>query len=62
MEIYKDNMILDLTQVSVKDFRNETLIKRENLPSFNFSSISMLKGEKNILGLSFDATKKELLD
>jgi hypothetical protein len=61
MEIYNDNMIIDLSQISVKDFRKETEINRENLPQMDFTSIKLLQGEKKLLGLAFNKTKKELL-
>jgi hypothetical protein len=59
------NIEMNNTDLDVKNilFNNEMVKMRETLfnINFDFSSIKMLKGDKKILELSFNDTKKELL-
>lgn len=54
------------TELDVKNIllNNEMLKKRENLFNIDidFSSIKSLRGDKKILELTFNDTKKELID
>lgn len=60
------NIEMNNTELDVKNIllNNEMLKMRETLFNINidFSSIKMLRGDKKILDLSFNDTKKEFLD
>ena len=63
IEIYNNDIKIDLDNIMFKDFKEETQ-HRKNLLSkveLDFSSISKLKGEKTLMELSFQATKNELV-
>lgn len=63
MEIILNDKIINAKDVTVTDFRNETLNKRESIfGPIDFTCIKLLKGNELILSLSFDAIKKEELD
>jgi len=55
MEIYINNEKLDISNISIKDYKKDTEILKEKLSEIklDFSSISVLKGDKNILNISF---------
>lgn len=61
MNIESNNTELDLNNILLK---NELLKKRETLFNIDidFSSIGTLKGDKKILDITFNETKKELID
>jgi hypothetical protein len=52
-----------LDNIMFKDFNDETQYRKNLLSNFDidFSSISTLKGEKTLMELSFQHTKKELV-
>lgn len=60
------NIEMNDTELDVKNIllNNEMLKKRENLFNIDidFSSIKTLKGDKKILNITFNDTKKELID
>ena len=60
------NIEMNDTDLDVKNIllNNEMVKMRETLfdINFDFSSIKMLRGDKKILDLSFNDTKKELID
>jgi hypothetical protein len=60
------NIEMNDTELDVKNIllNNEMLKKRENLFNIDidFSSIKSLRGDKKILELTFNDTKKELID
>jgi hypothetical protein len=65
IEIYKDNELVDLTQIYLKSTFNDQLINKINtLTDLNmdFSSIGLLKGDKNILQLAFQSVLKDSLN
>jgi hypothetical protein len=63
IEIYNDDIKIDLDNVMFKNFNSETQYRKELLTWFNldFSSISTLKGEKTLMELAFQHTKNELV-
>jgi hypothetical protein len=60
------NIEMNDTELDVKNIllNNEMLKKRENLFNIDidFSSIKTLRGDKKILDITFNDTKKELID
>jgi hypothetical protein len=65
IEIYKDNQLVDLTQIYLKSTFNDQLISKiNNLTDLNmdFSHIGKLKGDKNILQLAFQSVLNESLN
>ena len=60
------NIEMNNTELDVKNIllNNEMLKKRENLFNIDidFSSIKSLRGDKKILDITFNDTKKELID
>jgi hypothetical protein len=64
IEIYLDAAKLDISNVSVMDFNKDTQDKKNILSLFDldFSSISLLKGEKTLLEKSFQQQKAESLN
>ena len=60
------NIEMNNTELDVKNIllNNEMLNKRENLFNIDidFSSIKTLRGDKKILDITFNDTKKELID
>jgi hypothetical protein len=63
IEIYNNEIKIDLDNVMFKNFNSETQYRKELLTWFNldFSSISTLKGEKTLMELAFQHTKNELV-
>lgn len=63
IEIYNDDVKIDLDNVMFKDFKEETQYRKGLLSKveIDFSSISKLKGDKTLMELSFQATKNELI-
>lgn len=61
MNIEMNNVDIDVKNILLN---NEMLKMRETLFNINidFSSVKMLRGDKKILDLSFNDTKKEFLD
>jgi hypothetical protein len=55
IEIYVNNEKLDMENISIKDYKKDTEILKEKLSEIklDFSSIYVLKGDKNILNISF---------
>jgi hypothetical protein len=55
MEIYLNKEIIDVKNISIKDYKKETEILKDRLSEIklDFSSIGLLKGDKNILNMSF---------
>lgn len=64
IEIYIDAAKLDISNVSIKDFNKDTQDKKNilSLVDLDFSSISVLKGEKTLLEKSFQNQKAESLN
>lgn len=64
IEIYIDAAKLDISNVSVKDFNKDAQDKKNllSLVDLDFSSISLLKGEKTLLEKSFQQQKAESLN
>ena len=60
------NIEMNSAELDVKNIllNNEMVKMRETLfnINFDFTSIKMLRGDKKILDLSFNDTKKELID
>ena len=63
IEIYNEEIKIDLDNIMFKDFNKETQYRKGvlSLVEIDFSSISKLKGEKTLMELAFQATKKELV-
>ena len=63
IEIYNDETKIELDNIMFKDFNEETQYRKDLLSKFDidFSSISTLKGEKTLMELAFQHTKKELV-
>jgi len=61
MNIEMNNADLDVKNILLN---NEMVKMRETLfnINFDFSSIKMLRGDKKILDVAFNNTKKELID
>ncbi len=58
MQIYKDNEELDFTQIHTSKFEiifNKKIEDLQNIVEVEFSSISQLKGNKDLLELAFNA-------
>lgn len=63
MEIILNDKMINVKDVTITDFRDETFNKRESIfNTIDFTCIKLLKGNELILSLSFDAIKKEELD
>lgn len=64
IEIYLDAAKLDISNVSFKDFNKDAQDKKNTLSlvDLDFSSISLLKGEKILLEKSFQQQKAESLN
>lgn len=63
IEIYNNDIKIDLDNVMFKDFKEETQYRKNLLSKveIDFSSIPTLKGEKTLMELAFQATKNELI-
>jgi hypothetical protein len=63
IEIYNNEVKIDLDNIMFKDFNEETQYRKGLLSKVNidFSSISTLKGEKTLMELAFQQTKNELV-
>jgi hypothetical protein len=63
IEIYNDETKIELDNVMFKDFNEETQYRKDLLSKIemDFTSISKLKGEKTLMELAFQETKKELI-
>jgi hypothetical protein len=63
LEIFNEETKIDLDNVKFKDFTEETQYRKDLLSKFNldFTSISTLRGEKTLMELAFQETKKELV-
>lgn len=63
IEIYNNEVKIDLDNIMFKDFNEETQYKKGLLSKVNidFSSINTLKGEKTLMELAFRDTKNELV-
>lgn len=61
MNIYKNDVELDIKNITFNNFKKEIVEKKEILESqeIDFSSIHKLKGDKNILEVAFQNIKKE---
>jgi len=61
LEIYNNETKIDFDNILYKDFSEETTKKREllNLNEVDFSSITKLKGSKDIMELAFQQEKLE---
>ena len=61
LEIYNDGTKIDFDNILYKDFIEETTKKREllTLNEVDFSSITKLKGSKDIMELAFQQEKLE---
>lgn len=64
LEIIDNEIKVELENVSVKDFRLDLVLKKNEFENhvINFNSISHLKGDKTILEEVFQDTKKENLE
>lgn len=60
MEIYKDEIELDIKNISFNNFKEEIKEKKQILENhvIDFSSIHSLKGDKNTLEAAFQFIKK----
>ena len=63
LEIFNEETKIDLDNVKFKDFNEETQYRKDLLSNvdIDFSSISTLRGEKTLMELAFQETKKELV-
>jgi hypothetical protein len=63
IEIYNNETKIDLDNIMFKDYSDEIKLKKDQFikNELDFSSISLLKGEKTLMELSFQETKKELI-
>lgn len=63
IEIYKNETKIELDNVILKDYSEEIKQKKDEFNNniLDFSSISILKGEKTLMELAFQETKKELI-
>ena len=63
IEIYNDETRIELENIIYKDYSDDIKQKRDefNEKELDFSSISTLKGEKTLMELAFQETKKELI-
>lgn len=64
MNIEKDYEPLDLKNIMVTDFTEQTQNLKDRLDNIviDFSSINTLKGEKTLLEQAFQDTKKQILE
>ena len=64
IEIYLNSEKLDIKNISITDFNKDAQDKKNNLSlvDLDFSSISLLKGEKTLLEKSFQQQKAESLN
>ena len=64
MNIERDYEPLDLKNIMVKDFTEQTQKLKEVLDNIviDFSSMKTLKGEKTLLEQAFQDTKKQILE
>lgn len=64
MNIERDYEPIDLKNIMVKDFTEETQNLKDKLNNIiiDFSSINTLKGEKTLLEQAFQDTKKQILE
>lgn len=63
IEIYNNETIIELDNIILKDYSDDIKLKRDEFiqKELDFSSISMLKGEKTLMELAFQEIKKELI-
>jgi hypothetical protein len=63
IEIYNNDIKIDLDNIMFKDFNEETQHRKGLLSQviIDFRPISTLKGEKTLMELSFQQTKNELV-
>lgn len=61
MNIYVDDNLIDLKNISITDFNQKTQKLKEEFAKteIDFSSISLLKGEKTLLNKAFITTMAE---
>ena len=61
IEIYNDGTKIDFDNILYKDFSEETTKKKElfSLTEVDFSSVTKLKGSKDIMELAFQQVKLE---
>jgi hypothetical protein len=65
IEIYKDNEFIDLNEIYLKGRFKDELTERIitfSKTNIDFSSIGLLKGEKNILQLAFQSILNDSLN
>lgn len=64
IEIHENENKIELSNISVTNYREEMVKKKEELYKIkiDFSVIKSLKGDKNIIDLSFQDSKNELLN
>ena len=64
MNIYINNEMIDVNNISIKDYKKDTEILKDKLSriKLNFSSIGLLKGDKILLEKSFQQQKAESLN
>ncbi len=64
LEVYNDEIKLDIENIKFKDFNQETQYKKDLFSNIeiDFSSISTLKGDKKMLEKSFQQQKAESLN
>jgi hypothetical protein len=62
IEIYNNDIKIDLDNVMFKDFNEETQYRKGLLSQviIDFRPITTLKGEKTLMELAFQQTKNEL--
>ena len=63
LEIYKENQLINIENLAVTDFGDFIQSQVDNRKNIviDFSSINVLKGEKNIIEQVFQDEKKEIL-
>lgn len=63
IEIYNNETKIELDNIVIKDYTDDLKEKRDEFSKneIDFSSISTLKGEKTLMELAFQETKKELI-
>lgn len=63
IELYNNDIMIDLDNVMYKDYNEETQYRKVLFSKYDldFSPIHLLKGEKTLMELSFQETKKELI-
>lgn len=64
LEVYNDEIKLDIENIKFKDFNQETQYIKDLFSNIeiDFSSISTLKGDKKMLEKSFQQQKAESLN